>query len=99
MKTILVPTQNNPAMRSTLETALLLAKRTGAYIEGVPLWFGGPEFVVAEQASTFSMESAARRRNGGRTQALRNLHAGAWCCSEIDHGPSCVWLVCRGAAR
>ena len=27
MKTILVPTLNNPAMKSTLETALLLARR------------------------------------------------------------------------
>jgi len=32
MKTILVPTLNNPAMKSTLETALLLAKRTSAYM-------------------------------------------------------------------
>jgi len=36
MKTILVPTQNTPTMQSTLETAVLLAQRTGAYIEGVP---------------------------------------------------------------
>ena len=37
MKTILVPTQNIPAsMKSTLETAVLLAQRTGAYVEGVP---------------------------------------------------------------
>ena len=71
MKTILVPTQNNPAMRSTLETALLLAKRTGAYIEGVPLWFGGPEFVVAEQASTFSMEIYRARRDEGTAGARK----------------------------
>jgi hypothetical protein len=36
MKTILVPTQNTPTMQSTLETAVLFAQRTGAYIEGVP---------------------------------------------------------------
>ena len=71
MKTILVPTQNNPAMKSTLETALLLAKRTGAYIEGVPLWFGGPEFVVAEQASTFSMEIYRARRDEGTAGARK----------------------------
>ena len=57
MKTILVPTQNIPAMTSTLETAVLLAQRTGAYIEGVPLWFGAPEFVAAEFAGTFSIET------------------------------------------
>ena len=62
MKTILVPTQNIPAMESALETAVLLAQRTGAYIEGVPLWFGVPEFVVAELASGFSMEVYRARR-------------------------------------
>jgi nucleotide-binding universal stress UspA family protein len=62
MKTILVPTQNSPAMKSALETAVLLAQRTGAYIEGIPLWFGAPEFVVAELASGFSMEVYLARR-------------------------------------
>src|SRR5215472_7259506 len=63
MKTILVPTQNIPTMRSTLETAVLLAQRTGAYVEGVPLWFGAPEFVVEEMASTFSIQTYRARRN------------------------------------
>ena len=62
MKTILVPTQNTSAMKSTLETAVLLAQRIGAYIEGVPLWFGVPEFVVAELASSYSMETYRTRR-------------------------------------
>jgi len=63
MKTILVPTQNISAMNSTLETAVLLAQRTGAYIEGVPLWFGVPEFVVAELATSFSIETYRARRD------------------------------------
>jgi nucleotide-binding universal stress UspA family protein len=63
MKTILVPTQNIPAMPSALETAVLLAERAGGYIEGVPLWFGVPEFVVAELASGFSMEIYRARRD------------------------------------
>lgn len=62
MKAILVPTQNVPAMKSTLETTVLLADRAGAYIEGVPLWFGAPEFVVAELASSFSIETLRARR-------------------------------------
>jgi len=73
MKTILVPTQNIPAMKSTLETAVLLAQRTGAYVEGVPLWYGVPEFVVADAASSFSIETYRARRdeeNGGSTPAL-----------------------------
>ena len=72
MKTILVPTQNIPTMRSTLETAVLLAQRTGAYIEGIPLWFGAPEFVVAELASGFSME-VYRARREEETESARKL--------------------------
>jgi nucleotide-binding universal stress UspA family protein len=72
MKTILVPTQNVAAMASTLETAVLLAQRTGAYIEGIPLWFGAPEFVVAELASGFSME-VYRARREDETQGARKL--------------------------
>jgi len=71
MKTILVPTMNTSAMRSTLETALLLARRTGAYIEGVPLWFGVPEFVVAELASSFSVETYRARREEGTAGARK----------------------------
>jgi nucleotide-binding universal stress UspA family protein len=71
MKTILVPTQNIPAMTSTLETAVLLAQRTGAYIEGVPLWFGVPEFVVAELASSFSIETYRGRRDEETAEARK----------------------------
>jgi nucleotide-binding universal stress UspA family protein len=71
MKTILVPTQNVPTMTSTLETAVLLAQRTGAYIEGVPLWFGVPEFVAAEFASTFSIETYRARREEETAGARR----------------------------
>jgi nucleotide-binding universal stress UspA family protein len=37
MKSILVPTESRPGMTSTLETALLLARRCDSYIEGFPL--------------------------------------------------------------
>jgi nucleotide-binding universal stress UspA family protein len=37
MKTILVPMENHDAMRSALETALLLARRCDSYIEGFAL--------------------------------------------------------------
>jgi len=69
MKTILVPTQNVPAMKSTLEAAVLLAQRTGAYIEGVPLWLGVPEFVATELASSFSMETYRARREEETAEA------------------------------
>jgi nucleotide-binding universal stress UspA family protein len=72
MKTILVPTQNIPAMKSTLEIAVLLARQTDAYVEGIPLWYGAPEFVVAELASSFSIETF-RARRGEETAGVRKL--------------------------
>src|SRR5260370_1960463 len=75
MKTILVPTQNITAMKSTLETAVLLAQRTGAYVEGVPLWYGVPEFVVAEQASSFSIETYRARRHEETAGMLNHFQA------------------------
>jgi nucleotide-binding universal stress UspA family protein len=42
---------------------VLLARRIGAYVEGIPLWFGAPEFVVAEMASSFSVETYRARRD------------------------------------
>jgi len=63
MKTILVPTQNIAGMASALETAVLLARRTGAYIEGFALRFGIPQFVVAELSSGIPMESYQAHRD------------------------------------
>jgi nucleotide-binding universal stress UspA family protein len=71
MKTILVPTQNVPGMKSALEAAVLLAQRTGAYIEGVPLWLGVPEFVATEFASSFSMETYRARREEVTVEARK----------------------------
>ena len=94
MKTILVPTQNIPTMKSTLEAAVLLAQRTGAYIEGVPLWFGVPEFVVSELASSFSMEIyRARREEGARVagrhdQVVEQIGDGL---TAEDHGVVAGW--------
>jgi nucleotide-binding universal stress UspA family protein len=71
MKTILVPTQNVPGMKSTLEAAVLLAQRTGAYIEGIPLWLGVPEFVATEFASSFSVDAYRVRREEATAEARK----------------------------
>src|SRR4051794_41641846 len=85
-------------MKSTLETAVLLAQRTGAYVEGVPLWYGVPEFVVAELASSFSIETYRARRHE-ETAGMRKLFesllqehgiAGA---PTIPERPSFRWVV------
>ena len=48
MKTILIPTEDNEAMRSALETALQLARRCDSYIEGFALRWDISEFVAGE---------------------------------------------------
>ena len=97
MKTILLPTQNNPAMRAALETAALLAQRTGAYIEGVPLWFGVPEFVVAELSSGFSMEIYRARRDEEAVGARKLFESfmrerGIPSAKTTEERPWCGWF-------
>jgi len=48
MKTILVPTENDETMKSSLATALLLARRCDSYIEGFALRWAVSEFVAAD---------------------------------------------------
>jgi hypothetical protein len=48
MKTILVPMENNDAMQSALETALLLGQRCDSYIEGFALRWSINEFMVGD---------------------------------------------------
>ena len=56
MKTILVPTGNHDAMRSALETALLLARRFDSYVEGYALRWGIDEFGVVDVGGGIPLE-------------------------------------------
>jgi hypothetical protein len=60
MKTILVPTEDNNAMGSALETALILARRCDSYIEGFALRFEIAEFTEADQREIATIEVHAR---------------------------------------
>jgi len=53
MKTILVPMENRDAMQSALETALLLARPCGSYIEGFALKWEFNEFSGGDIAGDF----------------------------------------------
>jgi nucleotide-binding universal stress UspA family protein len=75
MKTILVPTQHIAAMRSALETAVLLARRTGAYIEGFPLRIAIPPYVVAELTAGLTMDAYDAQRDE-ETAELRRVFEG-----------------------
>src|SRR6476646_7736636 len=57
MKSILVPMEPHEGMSAVLETALLLAKKCGSYIEGFPLRFGISEFVAVDPAGSIPLES------------------------------------------
>jgi nucleotide-binding universal stress UspA family protein len=50
-------------MKSAFEVAVLLARRTGAYIEGFPLRIAVPPYVVAELTAGFSMDVFAEQRD------------------------------------
>ena len=57
MKSILVPTENHAAMKSALETALLLAQRCDSYMEGFALRFGINEFAAIDMGGAIPLES------------------------------------------
>src|ERR1043165_562504 len=71
MKTILVPMEPHDGMKAALETALLLAKRCGSYIEGFPLRFGISEFVAVDPAGSIPLESSRQESLGEPPQARR----------------------------
>src|SRR3954447_24997273 len=48
MKTVLVPTEKSDLMNSTLETALLFARRFDSYVEGFALRAAISDFVAAD---------------------------------------------------
>jgi len=60
MKTILVPTEDGDAMRSALETALILARQCDSYIEGFALRWEIAEFTEADHREIARIEVQAR---------------------------------------
>ena len=56
MKTILVPTEDNSAMRSALETALLVARRCDSYIEGFALRWSVADFAAFDPTGGIPFE-------------------------------------------
>ena len=60
MKTILVPTENHEAMRSALETALLLARRRDSYIEGFALHWQINEIAGADMMGGLPLDRYAK---------------------------------------
>jgi nucleotide-binding universal stress UspA family protein len=57
MKTILVPTEDNSAMRSALEAALLVARRCDSYIEGFTLRWSVAQFAAFDPTGGIPLET------------------------------------------
>jgi len=98
MKTILVPMEPHEGMTAVLETALLLAKKCGSYIEGFPLRFGISEFVAVDPAGSITLESYRQESLEEAAQA-RKLFESFMQQRNVPRaggpggsGPSCGWL-------
>jgi nucleotide-binding universal stress UspA family protein len=70
MKTILVPTEDNSAMQSALDTALLVARRCDSYIEGFALRWSTADFAAFDPTGGIPLEmdklAAARMEKQAR---------------------------------
>ena len=60
MKTILVLMEKHDDMQSVLQIALLLARRYGSYVEGVPLRWATEDFALGDIAVAFPVEQYKR---------------------------------------
>ena len=89
MKTILVPIEPNALMRSTLETALLVAREFNSYIEGFAVRVAVPN-AVALDLPPLGRSVSLRRK-------MRKLRGGRASCSKA----SCRSMACpvRGSRK
>jgi nucleotide-binding universal stress UspA family protein len=100
MKTILVPMEPHEAMGTVLETALLLGRKRGSYIEGFPLRFGISEFVAVDPAGSIPLESYRQESQEEAVQARklfdtfmqqrgvpRSSGAGGLSCGWLEDAP------------
>jgi nucleotide-binding universal stress UspA family protein len=62
MKTMLIPTEQRTSMSSTLQTALLLARRFDSYIEGFALQPAVSELFAVDMGGSFAPESFRQDR-------------------------------------
>ena len=96
MKTVLVPTENNNAMRSALETALQLARRCNSYIEGFALRWDVSE-LVGDVMSGVWLDANRHDLPNEEEQARETFELfmqehNVPCSSKTTMPPSCGWL-------
>src|SRR6476469_6347856 len=84
MKTILIPTEDHDCRPAVLETALLVARTFGSYMEGIAVWPAVGTYVTVEPVSSLAIsgafdEESAReaRANFERFMLANNLPRGS----------------------
>ena len=97
MKTILVPTENHDAMRSALETALLLARRCDSYIEGFALRWSIDQIVGGDITGglpydTFSEDIAKEAKQARQIFESFMQEHNVPRTTKTTAGPSFGWL-------
>ena len=96
MKTILVPTEQHDLMKSTLETALLLARRFGGHVEGFALRQALTDFLVADPYGGMAMDVVKKNEEEEAAQARALFESfmqqqGVGVATEPTGAVSCHW--------
>jgi hypothetical protein len=74
MKTILVPTEDNSAVQSALDTALVVVRRCDSYIEGFALRWSIAEFAAFDPTGGIHQPNLQFvQRCGGQKLLLRSI--------------------------
>ena len=98
LKTILVPVENHDLMISTLETALLVARRFDGYMEGYALRPSIDNFAAMDPVSSMAVatmrqhDEEASKQAHGMFDAFMNKHEVPASGSTAGTGPSFGWL-------
>ncbi|CAL8980924.1 hypothetical protein RHODGE_RHODGE_00058 [Rhodoplanes serenus] len=87
MKTILVPTEPNDAMRSTLATALTVARTFGSYLEGFAVRVSVPTVVAMDVAPSASL-AFFEEENAEAARQARELFETAMRAEAVPTAPS-----------
>lgn len=75
MKTLLVPTEQHDVMTSTLELALLFARKFDSYIEGFALRYDVENFITMDPVSGVAMDSVRQNEEEAARHARDLFHA------------------------
>ena len=97
MKTVLVPTEQHDVMTSTLQTALLLARKFDSYIEGFALLPAMVEFFALDHGGALPIEvkendAETAKQARGLFERFMNENRVARSSNEMGRSHSVGWM-------